>query len=218
MRYFLVTLILAALTGCSTPTSTAPAATDLTATNTAIDNATTAVNGLGAKSDANTAAVVTAINGLGGKLDALAPAGTAPVAKVDPDTCTLPTGMTATAFDKKTRHITGTQDAVITGKMLVIGCDVESVQGWQAWNVSGLKLGTADNGQDGLIVDGNGNAFNIENVRGHYSTKATTVKGRKLTVACIPGISPDACKAKPVEKSATTITLTLPPGTRIVKP
>lgn len=208
MRYLLITLSLAAtLTGCGSSTNPAGAPTDLGPTNTAIDNATAAVNDLGAKSDVNTGKIVDAINGLGGQLGALAPVGAAPVAKVDPDTCTLPTGMTATAFDKKTRHITGTQDAIVSGKMLVVACDVNSVQGWQAWNLSGLKLGTSANGQDGLLVDGGGNAINVDDVRGHYSSKPTTVKDHKFTVACIKGLGSDACKGKKAEKPDTVLTI-----------
>lgn len=201
MRHLILTLsLLTALTGCNTPAS--------------VDANTTAVTDLGAKVDASSDKVVAAINGLGGKLDALAPA--PPAAKPDPDVCTIPTGMTLTAFDKVSRHITGTQDAIVSGRMVVVACDVNSVQGWQAWNLAGLKLGTSANGQDGLLVDSAGNAVNVDDIRGNYSSKTSTVKGRKFTVACIKGLGSDACKAKPADKSATTITLTLPKGSKIV--
>lgn len=200
---FLTLSLLAALIGCSTPTS--------------IDANTAAVTDLSGKVDANSTAVVAAINGLGTKLDALVPVTPDPPVVVDPDVCTIPTGMTLTAFDKTTRHVTGTQDAIVSGKMLVVACDVESVQGWQAWNLAGLKLGTSANGQDGLLVDSAGNAVNVDDIRGHYSSKTSTVKGRKFTVACIPGLGPDACKVKKAEKpTSDTITLALPKGAKIV--
>ena len=202
MRLFFPVILAAALTGCGSATP----ATDLTATNAAIGANTSAVTDLAGKTDTNTAKIVDAINGLGGQIGALAPAAAAAPVKVDPDTCSIPDGMTPTVYDPTTRHVTGNTADVVRG-MLVVTCDVNSVQGWQAWNVKGLKPGTVENGQNGLLVDAGGNAVNIDDIRGMWSTKPTPPKGKKYTVACLKDLGPDACKAKPVEKPDTVLTI-----------
>jgi len=209
----LTSLVLAvALIGCGS-TSTP---TDLTATNAAIGANTTAVDNLSGKMDASSDKVVAAITALGPKLDALVPADTAAPAPIDPNVCTIPTGMTPTTVDGD-GHVKGTVDALVDGLTLV-SCDVGSLQGWQAWHLKGLRMGTKANGQDGLLVDSANNAVNIDDVRnGHYySSKPTKAKGKQYTVTCLGAVGPDACKAKPVEKSATSITVVLPRGAKIV--
>jgi outer membrane murein-binding lipoprotein Lpp len=209
MRLLLSSVLFAALAGCSTTP-----ATDMTATNAAIGQLGDKVDASAAKTDAAADKVAAAISGLSGKLDALAPE--APAAKPDPDVCTIPTGMTATTFDND-RHIAGTADALVNG-MTIVSCDADGLQGWQAWHLDGLRLGTKGNGQEGLVVDAANNAVTIDDIRnGHYySPKAHQTKGKKYTVACLPQFGTDACKAKPVEKSTATITIALPKGAKII--
>lgn len=202
-KFFLATaLFLAALTGCGSTS------TDLTATNEAIGANTTAVDNLGSKVDASSTAVVDAINNLGGKLDSLAPAGNAPVAKVDPNVCAIPTGMVKIAVDDN-GNAKATQDALVNRGTAVIDCDVETApDGWRAWEVSGLRMGSADDGQDGLMVDSHGKALKPAMLRGITSTKFATVKGTHFTARCIDISSTGkGCATKKTEKPDTVMVI-----------
>lgn len=182
--FFFTMFIIAALTGCSTPP-------DMTATNTAIINVGTAI-------EANTAAI-----------EANTPvAAPAPAPKPDPNACTIPTGMAKTAVDAN-GNAKATQDALVNHGTAIFDCDVETApDGWRAWEVNGLHMGSAANNQDGLMVDSRGRAFKPSMLRGIASTGFVTVKGTSFKARCVSVSSTgEGCSKKKTEKPDTVMVI-----------
>ncbi|MFA6017652.1 MAG: hypothetical protein WCT28_03905 [Patescibacteria group bacterium] len=119
----------------------------------------------------------------------------------------------ATATDDAGR-IEATDDAILDGSMLVKACDPTSPNGDRAWLVSGLKAGSKDNNQKGLLVDNRGNVLTVESLAGLISKKEVKVPGTYFTAACKDLTGDGTGCDKVAEEAATeTITFVVPKGT-----